>query len=118
LKVLAHEAVGCFVTHCGWNSTLETLCLGVPTVAVPCWSDQNTNAKYVADVWKIGIRASTDENNVVDGESLKHCVEEIMERNNEMKNNAIRWKTLAVRAVSEGGSSYENIIQFTNSLLH
>ncbi|XP_014506196.1 UDP-glycosyltransferase 74G1 [Vigna radiata var. radiata] len=118
LKVLAHEAVGCFVTHCGWNSTLETVCLGVPTVAIPCWSDQNTNAKYIADVWKIGIRASTDEKKVVHAESLEHCIKEIMERNKEMKNNAIRWKTLALRAVSEGGSSYENIIQFTNSLLH
>ncbi|KAI3446604.1 hypothetical protein Pfo_003269 [Paulownia fortunei] len=51
LEVLAHEAVGCFVTHCGWNSTLEGLSLGVPMVAMPQWTDQSTNAKFVADVW-------------------------------------------------------------------
>ncbi|CAJ1947030.1 unnamed protein product [Sphenostylis stenocarpa] len=116
LKVLAHEAVGCFVTHCGWNSTLETLCLGVPTVAVPFWSDQNTNAKFIADVWKIGIRTSTEDKKVLLRESLKHCIEEIMDRDNEMKTNGLKWRSSALRAVSEGGSSYENIVEFTSSL--
>ncbi|KAL7201231.1 hypothetical protein ACSBR1_033022 [Camellia fascicularis] len=50
LQVLAHKAVGCFVTRCGWNSTLEALSLGVPMVAMPQWTNQNTNAKYVIDV--------------------------------------------------------------------
>ena len=57
LEVLAHGAVGCFVTHCGWNSTTEALSAGVPMVAVPHWSDQPTNAKYIEDVWRVGVRA-------------------------------------------------------------
>lgn len=78
LKVLAHEAIGCFVTHCGWNSTLETLCLGVPTIAIPFWSDQSTNAKLMEGVWKMGIRAPYDEKKVV----RKRSSEALHKRNN------------------------------------
>ncbi|KAK7381290.1 hypothetical protein VNO78_33864 [Psophocarpus tetragonolobus] len=118
LKVLAHEAIGCFVTHCGWNSTLETLCLGVPTIAIPHWSDQTTNAKLMTDVWKIGIRAPIDEKKIVQRETLKQCIRSVMESNKyqEMKSNATEWKILASKAVSEGGNSYKNIIEFINSL--
>ncbi|KAG5589098.1 hypothetical protein H5410_039612 [Solanum commersonii] len=54
-------SIGCFLTHCGWNSTLESISLGVPMVAIPQWTDQPTNAKLVKDVWEIGVRAKQDE---------------------------------------------------------
>ncbi|TKY66276.1 UDP-glycosyltransferase 74E1 [Spatholobus suberectus] len=120
LKVLAHEAVGCFVTHCGWNSTLEALSLGVPMVAMPQEADQSTNAKHIEDAWKVGIKAPVDEKHVVRREVLKHCIREIMEseRGKEMKRNATQWKTLAANTVGEGGSSHRNITDFVNSLFH
>ena len=118
LKVLAHEALGCFVTHCGWNSTLEALSLGVPTIAIPYWSDQSTNAKQIIDVWKMGIRAPIDDKNIVRAKALKRCVKEIMENQGgkEMKINAMQWKTLAAGAVGEDGSSHKNVIELLKSL--
>ncbi|KAK4374199.1 hypothetical protein RND71_004876 [Anisodus tanguticus] len=56
LDVLAHRAVECFFTHCGWNLTLEALSLGVPIIGMPQWTDQSTNAKFISDVWQTGIR--------------------------------------------------------------
>jgi gallate 1-beta-glucosyltransferase len=44
--VLGHGAVGCFVTHCGWNSVSEALACAVPVIGYPWWSDQFTNAKF------------------------------------------------------------------------
>ena len=79
LEVLSHEAIGCFVTHCGWNSTLEALCLGVPMVAMPQWADQTTNAKLIVEVWKTGVRAQVDEKGAVRREALKNSIWEIME---------------------------------------
>ncbi|XP_019421311.1 PREDICTED: UDP-glycosyltransferase 74E1-like [Lupinus angustifolius] len=120
LKILAHEAISCFVTHCGWNSSLESLSLGVPMIAMPQWSDQYTNAKFIADVWKIGIRAKVDERKIVTREVLKHCIWEIMDsdRGKEVKSNVFQWKTLAVGAVGEGGSSHKNIKEFMDALFH
>ncbi|KAF7845115.1 UDP-glycosyltransferase 74G1-like [Senna tora] len=102
MKVLSHEAIGCFVTHCGWNSTLEALSLGVPLIAFPQWSDQATNAKFIVDIWKNGVRASIDdEKRIVRGEALKKSIWEMMksEEGREIKNNAIKWRTLALMAV-------------------
>ncbi|CAL5079411.1 unnamed protein product [Urochloa decumbens] len=54
-EVLAHDAVGAFWTHCGWNSTLEAACAGVPMLCRPCFGDQRGNARYVDHVWRVGV---------------------------------------------------------------
>ncbi|XP_043698657.1 UDP-glycosyltransferase 74F2-like [Telopea speciosissima] len=114
LEVLSHKAVGCFVTHCGWNSTLESLSLGVPMVGLPQWTDQPTNAKYIEDVWGMGLRAKVDEKGIAVKEEIEACISEVMEgeKGKEIKKNGIKWKELAKEAVDEGGSSDKNIQEF------
>ncbi|KAK7315404.1 hypothetical protein VNO77_33950 [Canavalia gladiata] len=118
LEVLKHEALGCFLTHCGWNSTLESVCSGVPLIAMPLWTDQITNAKLISDVWKVGVKAVADEKEVVRRETIKHCIKEILEteKGNEIKNNAIKWMNLAKNNFDEGGSSDKNIAEFVAEL--
>ncbi|OVA10653.1 UDP-glucuronosyl/UDP-glucosyltransferase [Macleaya cordata] len=114
LEVLAHKSVGCFVTHCGWNSTLEGLSLGVPMVAMQQWVDQTTNAKFIEDVWRVGVRVKMDEKEMVRREKVEECIREVMEgvRREELKRNAVKLKKLAKEAVDEGGSSDKNIEEF------
>jgi hypothetical protein len=57
LAVLAHAAVGGFLTHCGWNSVLESIAAGVPMLArAGGFAEQRMNAHYIARVWKVGLR--------------------------------------------------------------
>ncbi|CAK9183219.1 unnamed protein product [Ilex paraguariensis] len=118
LEVLSSEAVGCFFSHCGWNSTIEALSLGVPMVVMPQWTDQTTNAKFVQDVWKVGIRVKVDKRGMVGREEIQSCIMEVMkgERGKEMKKNAIKWRDLAKEAVNEGGTSDRNIDDFVQNL--
>ncbi|KAL3512930.1 hypothetical protein ACH5RR_025647 [Cinchona calisaya] len=71
VEILAHKSVGCFMTHCGWNSTLEAISLGVPRVAMPQWSDQPTNAKFAENVWRVGVSAKKGENGIVLREEIE-----------------------------------------------
>lgn len=111
LEVLSHESIGCFVTHCGWNSTLEALTIGVPMVTMPQWTDQTINAKFVMDVWKIGIRALPDCNGIVRRTTIADCILKIMDddRGIEIRRNAAKWGMLAKQAVDHGGSSDQNV---------
>ncbi|EEC84892.1 hypothetical protein OsI_32061 [Oryza sativa Indica Group] len=104
LEVLAHGAVGCFVTHCGWNSTVEAVSAGVPMVAVAQWSDQPTNARYVEEAWRVGVRARADGEGVVRKEEVARCVARVMdgETGMEFRTNAARWSAMARAAMSQG----------------
>ncbi|CAI9108456.1 OLC1v1008045C1 [Oldenlandia corymbosa var. corymbosa] len=119
LEVLAHDAVGCFLTHCGWNSTLEALSLGVPMVVMPQLSDQPTNAKLIVDVWQTGVRLLSGEDGIVKRGEVETGIKEAIvgDRSIELKNNAVKWKQLAKEAVREGGSSYANTEGIVASIL-
>ena len=115
LDVLAHPSVGCFVTHCGWNSAVEALAAGVPMVAVPQWSDQPMNAMCVEDVWRVGVRARPAPGvAVVRSGEVERCVREVMEGETGagFRRRALDWSRKAKKAVSEGGSSDTNILEF------
>ncbi|WOL14120.1 cyanidin 3-O-rutinoside 5-O-glucosyltransferase-like [Canna indica] len=117
-RVLSHPAVGCFVTHCGWNSTVEALACGMPTVAVPQWTDQATNAKLM-EICGIGVRAEVDAEGAVEAAELRRCVETVMqegERAEEMRRRAEMWKDKARVAVGEGGSSDRNLRAFVEEM--
>lgn len=118
LQVLSHSAVGCFLTHGGWNSTLEALSLGVPMVVMPQWTDQPMNAKLILDVWRIGVRVRADENGIVMRDEVVARLAEVMqiERGDEIRRNVLKWKDLAIEAVSEGGTSDQNITEFAAEL--
>lgn len=117
LEVLSHPALGCFLTHCGWNSTLESLVSRVPVVAFPHWTDQTTNSKLIEDVWKTGVRVNGNEEGLVDGDEVNRCIEMVM-GDEELRRNAKKWGDLAREAISEGGSSDKNLKAFVEHVHH
>lgn len=119
LEVLSNKAVGCFFSHGGWNSTTEALSLGVPMVVMPQWTDQTTDAKFVQDVWGVGVRVRVGADGVVGREEIEGCIREVMEgeKGKEMQRNADKWRDLAKEAVSEGGTSDVNIDTFLSNLI-
>ncbi|KAF4403319.1 hypothetical protein G4B88_007965 [Cannabis sativa] len=58
--ILAHKAIGAFLTHCGWNSTLEGVWAGVPLVTWPLFAEQFYNEKFIVQVKKIGVRVGAE----------------------------------------------------------
>ncbi|XP_022963519.1 UDP-glycosyltransferase 74G1-like [Cucurbita moschata] len=119
LDVLSHESIGCFVTHCGWNSTLEALTIGVPMVAMPQWTDQTTNAKFVTDIWKTGVRAPLDDAGIVRRTTVADCILKVMDDNGgtEIRKNAAKWGELAKQAVDCDGSSDRTVDEILAQLV-
>ncbi|XP_039144063.1 crocetin glucosyltransferase, chloroplastic-like [Dioscorea cayenensis subsp. rotundata] len=119
VRVLAHKAVGCFVTHCGWNSTLESLVCGMPVVGMPQWPDQGMNAKLVESLWGCGVRSEFDGDCVVKGEELVRCLELVMgdgEKGVKIRTKAKMWKDKASEAVSKCGSSDLNLKKISSKV--
>ncbi|KAJ9175241.1 hypothetical protein P3X46_013815 [Hevea brasiliensis] len=119
-RVLAHPSVACFVTHCGWNSTMEALSSGMPVVAFPQWGDQVTDAKFLVDVFKVGVRMSRgdSDNKLITRDEVEKCLLEatVGPKAAALKQNALKWKAAAEAAVAEGGSSDRNIQVFVEEV--
>lgn len=116
-EVLSHPSVGGFWTHNGWNSTLESCCEGVPMICSPFFGDQLVNARYVSDVWKIGINL---EKGLERGE-IEHAIRKLMveREGEEMRERAISLMEKIDVGLNQGGCSYQaldRLVHFISSL--
>lgn len=115
-QVLAHPSVGAFLTHCGWNSTLESVCGGVPLICWPFFDEQPTNCRYSCTVWRIGMEIHQD----VKRDEVEALVREMMEgeKGKRMKKMALKWKKKAEASTRFGGSSYNNFDRLIKYILY
>lgn len=114
-EVLAHPAIGSFWTHNGWNSTLESICEGVPMICSPTFADQPIASRYVNDVWGIGVYL---ENGLESGE-IKRAIERVMvdEEGKEIRERMTRLKEKANICLKQCGSSYQSLESLVDYIL-
>ncbi|OAY65132.1 7-deoxyloganetic acid glucosyltransferase, partial [Ananas comosus] len=103
-EVLGHRAVGCFMTHSGWNSTLESMVEGVPMICWPFFADQQINSRFVSEVWRIGL----DMKDTCERSTVERMVREAMEGDaaDELRRSAKATAEAVRKSVEEGGSSF------------
>ncbi|VAI73394.1 hypothetical protein VPH35_122600 [Triticum aestivum] len=108
--VLRHRAVGCFLTHAGWNSTLEGITEGVPLVCWPFFADQHMNSRFVGAVWGTGL----DMKDVCERAVVEGMVRQAME-SGQLRMSAQALSQEVRRDVAEGGSSateFKRLVSF------
>ncbi|KAI3830029.1 hypothetical protein L1987_04161 [Smallanthus sonchifolius] len=112
-EVLAHNAVGGFWSHCGWNSTLESVCEGVPMLCQPFGVDQLLNARYLSYVWKMGIEI------VMERREIEGVIRRVLvdKEGEEMRQRGMEIQENVKLALSHGGSSQNSLIDLVDFIL-
>ncbi|GLT89858.1 hypothetical protein SLE2022_078220 [Rubroshorea leprosula] len=120
--ILSHPAIRAFLTHCGWNSTIEAVCAGVPMITWPLFAEQFLNEKLIVEVLKIGVRVGVEVpvrwgeeeqlGVLVKKQEVEKAIELVVdggEEGEERRRRAAELAETANRAVEKGGSSYLNM---------
>uniref|UniRef100_A0A0C9RQF8 TSA: Wollemia nobilis Ref_Wollemi_Transcript_2249_489 transcribed RNA sequence n=1 Tax=Wollemia nobilis TaxID=56998 RepID=A0A0C9RQF8_9CONI len=118
LEVLAHPSIACFVTHCGWNSSQESITMGVPMLCCPYFADQFLNRRYIVDVWKVGLPLNPNNEGIIEKAEFTKTVETLLvgEEGLEIRMEVRKLKRIARDGVKEGGTSYNNYNSFVNAM--
>ncbi|CAO2201278.1 unnamed protein product [Urochloa humidicola] len=116
-EVVRHEAVGAFVTHCGWNSTLEAMMAGLPMICWPLYAEQSMNKVFLVEEWKIAVEMEGYEE-FVKAEEVATKVRLVMdtEEGRVLRDRLAVAKEKAMEAIEEGGSSEAGFVKFLSDL--
>ena len=114
-EVLNHPAIGGFLTHSGWNSTIESIVAGVPMISWPFFAEQQTNCRYVCEKWGLGMEIDND----VKRDEVEKQVRELMEgeKGEQMRKKAMELKEKAFRATEPSGDSTVNFGKLVQEVL-
>ncbi|XP_052175841.1 zeatin O-glucosyltransferase-like [Diospyros lotus] len=112
LEILGHESTGGFMSHCGWNSCMESMSMGVPIAAWPMHSDQPKNAFLVTQLLKVGVAVKQwplqpDKDEIVSSSTISEAVKRLMasKQGEEMRKRAEKLRASIRQSVMEGGAS-------------
>ncbi|KAL6976026.1 hydroquinone glucosyltransferase [Sarracenia purpurea var. burkii] len=120
VAVLSHLAVGCFVSHCGWNSTLESFWCGVPMATWPMYAEQQLNAFQLVKEFGVAVEIKMESNVIVTAAEIEGGIKRLMDDDTSTE---IRKKVKEIReksktAVAEGGSSYNSVGCFIEDVMN
>ncbi|KAL3028039.1 hypothetical protein AAZX31_03G091600 [Glycine max] len=113
IQVLSHSSVGGFLTHCGWNSILESVLKGVPFITWPLFAEQKMNAVLLSEGLKVGVRPRVSENGLVERVEIVDVIKCLMEGEEgaKMRERMNELKEDATNALKEDGSSTKALSQ-------
>lgn len=120
VEILSHPSVGGFLSHCGWNSTLESLINGVPMISWPLYAEQRMNASILTEQLAVAVRPEELPTKVVVGrEEIERMVRMIMEgeEGKSIRKRVIEIQRSGEKALREGGSSYNSLSQMVKDSL-
>lgn len=112
VEVLAHEATGGFVSHCGWNSILESLWYGVPIATWPIYAEQQSNAFLMVRDLGLAVELKLDYRHgseLVTAEEIEKAVRRVMDGDSEVRKRVKDLSEKSRKAVTEGGSSFASL---------
>lgn len=116
ILLLRHPSTGAFLSHCGWNSTLESIAHGIPMVAWPLYAEQRMNAAMLVEEVGVAVKPAVERGKgVVVREEIERVVRMVMEgeEGKVMRRRAEQLKVSAEKALTFGGSSYESLCRVT-----
>ncbi|GMP54472.1 hypothetical protein CsSME_00019637 [Camellia sinensis var. sinensis] len=126
VAVLSHRAVGGFVSHCGWNSTLESLWCGVPVATWPMYAEQQMNAFQLVREFGMAAEIKMDYRKdyrmkkmpvMVTADEISSGIRRLMDGSDEIKHKVKKMSEKSRIAVMEGGSSYNSLGCFIEDVI-
>ncbi|KAK8491283.1 hypothetical protein V6N13_127938 [Hibiscus sabdariffa] len=123
VAILSHPAIGGFVSHCGWNSTLESIRFGVPMAAWPLYGEQQLNALTLvkelglAVEIKMDYRVDGDEIEIIKAEKIKRGIKWLMGRESDVRHRMKKISDKSKNVLMDGGSSHTMLCRFINDIM-
>ncbi|XP_006353732.1 UDP-glycosyltransferase 71K1-like [Solanum tuberosum] len=124
VNILAHKATGAFVSHCGWNSTIESLWHGVPIVTWPLYAEQHINAFQLVKDLEMAVELTldyrmhdSDHREIVKAEEMEKVIRSIMDSENLLRKRVKDMGEICRKALTEGGSSFISLGRFAETIL-